>query len=311
MKRLNNKDLISLDRITTDEFHLILETAKKLKAEWKKKRSNKPILKGKTLAMIFEKASLRTRVTFEVAMLHLGGASISLSQTNFKLGERESVSDVAKNLERWTDGIMLRTYAHDNVIKMGKSASIPVINGLSDFSHPCQALADVLTIQEHKGSLKGKKLVYVGDGNNVAVSLAFACAHAGMNFVSVSPEGYMLDRKLLDSVADKADASGAELEITSDYTAAVKDADVIYTDVWTSMGQESEKEKRTEIFKNYCVNESLLANAKDDVIVMHCLPAHRGEEISADVIDGSHSVVFDQSENRLHAQKAVLALLMG
>jgi len=310
MKKLSQKDMISLDQFSSAEIDEILFEAKRLKKQLKKKGSNKKILADKTIAMIFEKSSLRTRVTFEVGMTQLGGKAIYLSQTNFKLGERESVEDVAKNLERWVDAIVLRTFSHENVTKMAAAVSIPVINALSDDFHPCQALADLMTIEEHIGWLQGVKLVYIGDGNNVAASLAFAAAHTGMDFVSISPEGYLLPDEIVQRANKFAEVTGATITVSSDLGAA-KDADCFYTDVWASMGQEEEKAIREKDFKNYQVNSNLLSKAKDSAIVLHCLPAHRGEEIEAAVIDGSQSVVFDQAENRLHAQKAVLAMLMG
>ncbi len=310
MKKLSQKDMISLDKFSSEEVDEILFEAKRLKKQFKKKGSNKKILADKTIAMIFEKSSLRTRVTFEVGMTHLGGKSIYLSQTNFKLGERESVEDVARNLERWVDGIVLRTFSHENVTKMAAAVSIPVINALSDDFHPCQALADLMTIEEHIGWLQGVKLVYIGDGNNVAASLAFAAVHTGMDFVSISPEGYLLPDEIVQKANKFAEVTGATITVTSDLGAA-NNADCLYTDVWASMGQEEEKAIRKRDFKNYQVNSDLLNSAKDSAIVLHCLPAHRGEEIEATVIDGTQSVVFDQAENRLHAQKAVLAMLMG
>lgn len=311
MSKFPHKDLTSLDRLTASEFHFILEHAENLKKQYKETGKNEPTLQGKVLAMVFEKASLRTRVTFEVGMLHLGGQAIYLSQTNFKLGERESVYDVAKNLERWVDGIMLRTFLHDNIVTMAENSSVPVINGLSDTTHPCQALADLLTFKEHLGSFKNKKMVFVGDGNNVAASLAYACAHAGMEFVCASPGGYLLPQTVIDTANRLGAENGAVISATDNYIEAVKNAHCIYTDVWTSMGQESEKEKRLKDFAKYQVNSELLKTAASDAIVLHCLPAHRGEEITDEVMDGPQSAVFDQAENRLHAQKAVLDLLMG
>lgn len=310
-KDVKFKDLISLDLLTHDDIRKILDVARYQKDELRSLGgTGKQILKGKTLAMIFEKSSLRTRVTFEVAMLHLGGTAIYLSQDNFKLGERETVEDVARNLERWVDGIMVRTFAHDNVTKMAAAVSIPVINGLTDYAHPCQALADVLTIKEHKGTLEGRKVAFIGDGNNVATSLSSACAHTGMHFVCASPEGYVLSPAVVAKARALAADTGATIETTTDPKAALEGADVVYTDVWTSMGQEKEKEERLKAFAAYQVNGKLLALAKPDAIVLHCLPAHRGEEITDEVLDGPQSAVLDQSENRLHAQKAVLSLLM-
>lgn len=310
MHTFSHKDLISLDLLSAEDLTLLLDEARRLRTQLREEGSNDPLLAGRILAMVFEKSSLRTRVTFEVGMLQLGGTAIYLSQTNFKLGERETVPDVAHNLERWVDGIMLRTFAHQNVLTMAQAARIPVINGLSDDAHPCQALADLLTIWDHKQALAGIKLAYVGDGNNVAASLAYACALSGMHLVCASPQGYTLDQAVVEQ-ARKIAVSGATVTLTDDPREAVRDADCVYTDVWTSMGQEAEKEIRLKAFQGYQINEALLAGARPDAIVLHCLPAHRGEEISAAVMDGSQSVVFDQAENRLHAQKAVLSLLLG
>ena len=278
MKKFKNKDLISLDLLKTSEMMKILEMAEWLKQEQSSAGVNNHCLKNKTLAMVFEKSSLRTRVSFEVGMLQLGGTAIYLSQGNFKLGERETVEDVARNLERYVDGIMLRTFDHENVIRMADAISIPVINGLTDDAHPCQALADILTIKENKHTLAGRKLVFIGDGNNVATSLAFACAHTGMHFVCASPEGYTLPDAIVSKAREIGKNQNAVIEATTDIKAAAKDADALYTDVWTSMGQEKEKEERLKAFADYQVNSKLLSLAKSDAIVLHCLPAHRGKK---------------------------------
>jgi len=310
MHHFSMKDLVSMDSLATGDVLRIFEATARLKSESLRKGRNKPLLAGKILGMIFEKASLRTRVSFEVGMVRLGGHALYLDQGNFKLGERESIYDVAKNMERFVDILMLRTFSHQAILDMAKYASIPVINGLSDHEHPCQALADLYTILEHRGTLKGQKLVFIGDGNNVANSLAYAAALTGMRFVCVSPEGYMLSDDVLERARAKA-VMGATIERTSDLRAAVSGADCLYTDVWASMGQEKEREERGAAFREYQLNDQVLALAKPDAIVEHCLPAHRGEEISDSVIDSGHSVVFDEAENRMHVQKAVMALLLG
>jgi ornithine carbamoyltransferase len=306
MEPLMNKDLIGIGDLTAAELKQYLDAARRLKAEWRKS-GNKPLLKSKALGMVFQKPSLRTRVSFDMAMLHLGGHALYLSPNEIGLGQRESVADVARVLSRYVDGIMARVFAHAHVTELASYSRVPVINGLSDWEHPCQALADALTIVECFGKLKELKVAFFGDGNNVARSLMFACALGGADFVCASPKGYELDAASID----KARAMGATVEVTNDPQQAARDADVLYTDVWASMGQESEAAERARIFPPFQVNSGLLALAKPKAIVMHCLPAHRGAEITDEVIDGPHSVVFDQAENRMHAQKAVLALLMG
>jgi len=257
--------------------------------------------------MLFEKPSLRTRVTFEAGMTQLGGNAIYLEG---RLGQRESVPDVARNLDRWLDGIMARTFDHQTVIELAEYADVPVINGLSDREHPCQAFADFQTLAERKGPVHGLKLAYVGDGNNVAHSLFLLAAKIGTHFALACPKGYEPDANLWASALKSANETGSILTLTHDPIEAVADADAVYTDVWTSMGQEAEAEERKGIFQPYQVNAELVGRAKPDALVMHCLPAHRGEEITADIVDGPQSVVFDQAENRLHAQKAVLALVL-
>ncbi len=301
-----NKDLIAIGDLTAAELKQYLDTAKKLKAEWLK-AGNKPLLKGKTLGMVFQKPSLRTRVSFDMAMLHLGGHALYLSPNEIGLGQRESVSDVARVLSRYVDAIMARVFAHAHVTELARHSRVPVINGLSDWEHPCQALADALTIVECFGKLKGLKVAFFGDGNNVARSLMFACSLGGADFVCASPGGFELD----GASVDKARALGGNVVVTNDPQMAARDADVLYTDVWASMGQEAEAAERAQIFPPFQINQALVGLAKPKAIVMHCLPAHRGAEITNEVIDGPHSVVFDQAENRMHAQKAVLALLMG
>lgn len=304
------KDLISLADLTPQEIQDLLDEAMRLKKA-QKEGQVKPLLAGKTLGMVFQKPSLRTRVSFEVGMLQLGGHALYLSPNEIQLGVRESVADVARVLSRYVDGIMARVFAHSDVETLARYATVPVINGLSDFSHPCQGLADFLTIYEHKGRLAGLKLAYVGDANNVYNSLLFGASKLGVHIACASPPGYQPKPEVLQKAQAFAASSGSQITVTEDPYQAVRDADVIYTDVWTSMGQEAEAQVRRTAMRPYQVNASLVAAAKGDVIVMHCLPAHRGEEITDEVIDGPHSVVFDQAENRLHAQKAVLVRLLG
>jgi ornithine carbamoyltransferase len=267
-------------------------------------------LKGKALALIFEKPSLRTRTSFDIGIQQLGGFSLYLSPNEISLGKRESIHDVAKNLERMVQGIMIRTFAHQIVIDMARYASIPVINGLTDYSHPCQAMADFMTIYELKGDFKGRKLTYVGDGNNVAHSLMFAGARLGMDVCIACPVGFEPNLIAFQEATEDAKLTGARITVVHDAVEGVRSADAVYTDVWASMGQESETEKRKAIFKPFQVNEDLMAHAKKDAIFMHCLPAHRGDEVTDGVIDAPYSVVFQEAENRLHAQKAVMYQLM-
>jgi ornithine carbamoyltransferase len=267
-------------------------------------------LLGRTLAMIFEKPSLRTRVSFDVGIHQLGGFAIYLPQAEVNLGRRESIHDVAKNLERMVQGIVIRTFAHKNAEEMAAIADIPVINGLTDFSHPCQAMADYLTIWEVKGRLEGLKLAFVGDGNNVAHSLMFGGAQLGLEVHMATPRGYEPNPDAIAWARQRASESGGALTLTNDPRAAVTGADVVYTDVWASMGQEGEADERRQVFRPYQVNAGLFALAKRDAVFMHCLPAHRGEEVTAEVIDAARSVVFQQAENRLHVQKAILIELM-
>jgi ornithine carbamoyltransferase len=268
------------------------------------------VLKGKGLAMIFEKPSLRTRVSFDVGIHQLGGFSVCLLPTDINLGKRESVYDVAKNLERMVNGIMIRTFAHRIAVELASSSSIPVINGLTDYSHPCQAMADFFTIREQKGKLPGLKLCFVGDGNNVAHSLMFAGARLGVHVTVACPLGYEPDETAFRNAREDAKRTNARIEVTHDPVEGALGADVVYTDVWASMGQESEAAKRKEIFHPFQVNSSLMKHAKKDAIFMHCLPAHRGDEVTDDVIDSPASVVFQEAENRLHVQKAIMMELM-
>ncbi len=270
-----------------------------------------PYLKGKSLGMIFSKSSTRTRVSFEVGMYQLGGQSLFLSSNDIQLGRGETVYDTAQVLSRMLDGIMIRTFSHKDVVDLATYGTIPVINGLTDDQHPTQALADLLTIKEHKGSLKGLKLCYVGDGNNVANSLLQACAKAGMDISVASPDGYTCPDFYVNQARKDAAVTGSKVLMTSDPYLAVKDADVVYTDTWTSMGQESEKAERVKLFKDYQVNKELMAAAAKDAMFLHCLPAYRGYEVTADIIDSPCSAVFDEAENRLHAHKAILLHCMG
>ncbi|GAB6178858.1 ornithine carbamoyltransferase [Desulfotomaculum defluvii] len=306
---LKGRDLLTLHDYTADEVSLILQEAKKIKA-MQKAGIPHPYLQGKTLAMIFQKSSTRTRVSFEVGMYQLGGYPLFLSPKDIQMGRGESVADTARVLSRMVDGIMIRTYAQSEVEELAKYAEIPVINGLTDSTHPCQILADLLTIEEHKGTLKGLKLAYVGDGNNIAHSLLYGCAKVGMDIAIASPEGYQPNAKVVQLAIQDAQSTGAKIEIGTDPIAAMQGADVVITDVWASMGQEAEQREREKAFAGYQVNTELCSYAKEDFIFLHCLPAHRGEEVTTDIIDGPHSVVWDEAENRLHAQKAVMALLM-
>jgi ornithine carbamoyltransferase len=302
---LKGKDLLTLADLQPQEILTLLEKAVVLKEKTLKKQFDQP-LKGKILGMIFDKSSTRTRVSFEVGMIQLGGSALYLNGNDLQLGRGESVADTAQVLSQYIDGIMIRTFLHKSVEELADHADIPVINGLTDLYHPCQALADLLTIYEKKGSLKGLKLAYIGDGNNVAHSLMVACTKVGMDVCIASPKGYFPDETITARCEDFAKQSGANMVITDSPQEAVESADIIYTDVWTSMGQELENERRLNDFHQYQVNEALLKTAKEDYLFMHCLPAHRGEEVTAEVIDGHHSVVFEQAGNRLHAQKALL-----
>ncbi len=305
------RDFLALADFSPEEIWHILEISRELKAEWKRTGRNAPLLKDKALAMVFQKPSLRTRVSFEMAMQHLGGYAFYLGPQEIGLGKREAISDVARVLAGYVDAIMARVFDHEHVEELARWAEVPVINGLSDYNHPCQALADGLTIYEHFGRIQGLKVVFVGDGNNVAVSLLHLCAKLGAHFVFSGPEGYDIPEKAWRLAETFAQDSGATLDIERDPHKAVEGADVIYTDTWVSMGQEAEAEKRMQVFPPYQVNADLVARAKPTAIVMHCLPAHRGYEITDDVMDGPQSVVFPQAHNRLHAQKGLLAFLLG
>jgi ornithine carbamoyltransferase len=296
--------------LSPDEFNQLLETAARLKKDWRRGKS-KPLLENKTLGMVFQKPSLRTRVSFDMAMLQLGGHALYLSPQEIGLGQRESVADVARVLSHYVDIIMARVFAHAHVEELARYSRVPVINGLSDSEHPCQALADLFTIFEKRGALKGLKLAYVGDGNNVAKSLMYASALAGMEFAIASPPGYQLREADVKRASAISERTGGKIGLFKDASLAAHDADALYTDVWASMGQEEEASVRAGIFPPYQLNSGLVALASPDVLVMHCLPAHRGQEITDDVIDGPHSVVFDQAENRMHAQKGILVELLS
>jgi len=304
------KHLLTLQDWSEDDIYQCLSLALKLK-EMQKGGMAQTALKGKTLAMIFAKSSTRTRVSFEVGTTQLGGSALFLSTSDIQLGRGEPISDTAKVLSRMVDGIMIRTFKQSDLEALAQHGSIPIINGLTDEFHPCQVLADLLTIYEKKGTLKGLKLAFVGDGNNMAHSLMIGCSKLGIDVSIASPDGYKPNPTYTAWSVANADMHGSKVTVCTDPLEACKDADVLYTDVWASMGQESETEHRKKAFKGYQINTDCLAVAKKDCIFLHCLPAHRGEEVTTEVIDGEHSVVFDEAENRLHAQKAVMALLMA
>lgn len=303
------KHFLSIAALTPNELLGLLNLATQLKEEWRS-GGNKPILHGKSLALVFQKPSLRTRVSFEMGMVHLGGYALYLSPNEIKMGGRESVPDVARVLSGYVDGIMARVFEHEHILQLAEFGSIPVINGLSDYSHPAQALTDIFTILEAKGQLQGLKIAYVGDGNNVARSLLFGAMKTGMHMTIATPSGYNLTDEDI-TMAQQFSMHGAQVERTENPQQAVEDADVIYTDVWTSMGQETETAERLKIFPPFQINQQLVNRAKPDCIVMHCLPAHRGEEITDEVADGPHSVLFPQAHNRMHAQKAILVELLA
>ncbi|NLI57132.1 MAG: ornithine carbamoyltransferase [Clostridium sp.] len=304
------KHLTSLHHLKTEDIENIFNLAEKLKKQLKEGIPHK-ILAGKTLGMIFTKSSTRTRVSFEVGMYQLGGYPLFLSSNDIQLGRGETIHDTAQVLSRYVDGIMIRTFKQSDVDDLAKYGSIPVINGLTDLMHPCQILADLFTVYEHKKTLKGLKLAYVGDGNNIAHSLLHGCAKTGMDIYVASPKGYQCSSEIVEEALEDAKVSGSNIVLTEDPVEAITDADVVYTDTWISMGQEDEKEERIKTFMPYQVNSSLFSKAKEDAIFLHCLPAYRDFEVTEDVIDGPNSVVFDEAENRLHVQKAVMALLMG
>jgi len=306
---MKGKNLVSINNLSREEVTQILETAEIIKLRHYS-NEEQPLLKGKVLGMIFQKPSLRTRVSFETGMIQLGGQAIYLGPNDIKLGQREATKDIAQVLSRYVSGIMARTFSHEIMLELAKYSSVPVINGLSELLHPCQILGDLLTIKEKKGKLSNLKLAYIGDGNNVAHSLLFGAVKVGMDIVLAVPPGYEPKEEIINLAKEDAKKINSRIEIIHDPKEAVDGADVIYTDVWTSMGFEKESEIRKDVFKPYQINQDLVSKAKDDVIILHCLPAHRGEEITDEVIDGPHSVVIDQAENRLHAQKGVLALLL-
>ncbi|MCJ7644851.1 MAG: ornithine carbamoyltransferase [Candidatus Aminicenantes bacterium] len=306
------KDFISIHDLTPDEFQQILNMTDNMKKHPHRFRKS---LKNRILAMIFQKPSLRTRMTFEVGMLQLGGEAIYLAPSDIQLGSREGIFDVGKNLERWVDGIMLRTFAHRIILDLAASTRIPVINALTDLLHPCQAMADFYTLGEKKGGRTrltfGLTFAYVGDGNNVCHSLMFAAAKSGTKMAVATPAGYEPNPEIVQQALEDGNATGFSLKLTADPAEAASGADAVYTDVWASMGQEAEKEKRARIFAPYQVNAKLMSHAKSDALFMHCLPAHRGDEVTDEVIDSPNSVVYDEAENRLHVQKVIMLLLMG
>jgi ornithine carbamoyltransferase len=304
------KDLLTIAKLTAADVKAIIDRTTSLKQMQQQGITHQP-LANRSLGMIFEKSSTRTRVSFEVGMYQLGGQALFLSSADLQLGRGEPVADTARVLSRYLDAIMIRTFAQEMVEELAQHATIPVINGLTDLHHPCQALADLFTVQEKKGKLKGLKLAYIGDGNNVANSLLEACVKTSMHFSIACPPGYELNAAILADAQSAARETGSCIETTVDPYLAVMKADVLYTDVWASMGQEAEHAKRVKAFQGYQIDRKLLQAALPDAMVMHCLPAHRGEEIAADVIDGPQSVVFDEAENRLHTQKAVLEMLIG
>ena len=306
---LKGKSFVSLNDFSEDEFFQIFDLSESLKYKQKNEISHK-LLDGKTLGMIFSKPSTRTRISFEVGIYQLGGIGMFFNQNDLQLKKSENISDTAKVLSRFLNGIMIRTFEHQDVLDLEKFASIPVINGLTDLMHPCQVMADLFTILEKKKKLNGLKLAYVGDGNNMAHSLLHGCSKVGMNISVASPEGFQPNKMIVDEALENAKKFKSKVEILIDSFEAVKNADVIYTDVWASMGQESESQKRKEIFKPYQVNKNLVINAKEDYLFMHCLPAHRGDEVVNEIADSLNSVIFDEAENRLHVQKAIMALLM-
>ncbi|MGE8079529.1 ornithine carbamoyltransferase [Peribacillus loiseleuriae] len=308
-KIIQQKDFLTLANVPPDSILELLKLASDIKSKWVANEEYVP-LKGKTLGMIFEKSSTRTRVSFEVGMLQLGGHGLFLSSNDIQIGRGETVADTAKVLSQFVDGIMIRTFGHEKIEELAESATIPVINGLTDMFHPCQALADLLTIQEVKGKLAGLKMAYIGDGNNVVHSLMIACAKTGIDFSIACPAGYEPNKEIIEYAKKEAKQQGCEIVVTDSPTEAIEGADIVYADVWTSMGQEAENAVRLAAFKEYQINAELVKHAKEDYIFMHCLPAHREEEVTAEIIDGPNSVVFHQAGNRLHAQKAILVDLL-
>lgn len=310
VESLQGKDLLTLLDYTSEEVKQLLELATQLKTITKAGKCPR-LLEGKTLGMIFEKSSTRTRVSFEVGMQQLGGYGMYMNARDMQIGRGEPISDTGRVLSGYLDGIMIRANSHAMVEELADSASIPVINGLTDFDHPCQALADLETIAENKGELKGLKIAYVGDGNNVAHALIVAAAHVGIHVAVATPPGYECDAHLIEKAQVIASRNGSTIVVTNDPVAAVTNADAVYADVWTSMGQEEETQKRLKDFEKYQINDELVAHAKPDYMFLHCLPAHREEEVATSVIDGPNSYIFEQAENRLHAQKAVLVSLLA
>ena len=305
---MRKKDFIEIHDYTADEVMEIFELARDIKAKPKKFRE---ALAGQTLAMIFEKSSTRTRVSFEVGMFQMGGHALFLSSRDIQLGRGEPITDTARVLSRYVDGIMARTFAHKTVTDLAEHGTVPVINGLTDLSHPCQAMTDYFTAWEKfGGELKGRKMAYVGDGNNMAHSLMFGASKVGMDIAVATPSGYKPDAEVTAKAEEDAQAAGTKMQVTTSIEEAIRDADIVETDVWASMGQEEEAEKRRRDFEDWMIDERLMALAKKDAIFMHCLPAHRGEEVSAAVIDGPRSVIYDEAENRLHVQKAIMYALM-
>jgi ornithine carbamoyltransferase len=307
--KMQGKDFLSIYDLSLEEINLIFRVAEELKSDRKIGKPH-PYLQGKTLGMIFQKSSTRTRVSFEVGMYQLGGNALYLNGNDIQLGRGETIADTAQVLSRYVDGIMIRTFSHQEVEELAHYASVPVINGLTDLLHPCQIMADLFTIKEKKGTLKGLKLAYIGDGNNVAHSLLYGCSKVGMDISIASPEGYKPDSRIVEQASQLAKSNGSRVLITEDPVEAAQGADVFYTDVWASMGQESEQAERMKVFAGYQVNSQLLTHGQPDPIFLHCLPAHRGEEVTGEVIDGPYSAVFDEAENRLHVQKAIMALLI-
>lgn len=302
------RHFLSIHDLPPDGFWRLIDLARDIKLN---PASYRHALDGKALAMVFEKASLRTRVTFEVGIQQLGGFAVYLAPGDIGLGKREAVIDVARNLSRWVDGIMARTFDHATIVNLAEHATVPVINGLTDLLHPCQAMADYLTMLEHRGRLHGLCIAYIGDGNNVAHSLMFGAARCGARLSIATPHGYEPNRRIVLAAREDAHGSGATIELTDDPREALIDADVVYTDTWVSMGHEAEAASRREAFAAYQVNARLMSYARPDAIFMHCLPCHRGEEVTDDVIESPQSVVYDQAENRLHMQKAIMLELMG
>ena len=306
---MKGKSLLSINDLTIEEIYEIFDVSKTLKQKLLTGEAHK-VLEGKTLGMIFSKPSTRTRISFEVGIYQLGGIGLYFNQNDLQLKKSESIADTAKVLSRYLSGIMIRTFDHQDVVDLAKFGSIPIINGLTDLLHPCQVLTDLFTILEKKRTLKGLKLAYVGDGNNMAHSLLHGCSKVGMNISIASPSGYKPDAEIVKNSENNAKYMGSKIEILDNPVDAVKDADVVYTDVWASMGQEKESAERKTKFASFQVNPTLVKNAKDDYLFMHCLPAHRGDEVVNEVADSANSVIFDEAENRLHVQKAIMALVM-